>query len=298
MRAVSPRPRTVGTATIALLGVAVLAVSSSGPLIAASAVAPFAVAFWRNALAAAVLLPFTAVRRRAELRALDRRTVGWCVLAGVLLAAHFATWVPSLHLTSVATSTALVCTTPVWTAILTRAPRATWAGIAVSLAGVVLLTGVDLSVSPRALAGDALALAGGALAAGYVLVGERVRRTASTTVYTALCYAVCAALLLVLCLATDTPLGGYDTGSWLGLLAITVGPQFLGHSLFNQVLDRVPATVVSLVILFEVPGAAVLAWVFLDQVPPALAWPGIALLLAGLAVVVLGMRRRSAEPVG
>jgi drug/metabolite transporter (DMT)-like permease len=293
MRAVSSRPRTV-----VLLGVAVLAVSSSGPLVAASVVAPFAVAFWRNALAVVVLLPFTLLCRRPQLRALDRRTVGWCVLSGGLLAAHFATWIPSLHLTSVATSTALVCTTPVWTAIVTRAPRATWAGIAVSVAGVVLLTGVDLSVSPRALAGDALALAGGALAAGYVLAGERVRRTTSTTVYTALCYTVCAALLLALCLVTNTSLAGYDARSWLGLVALTVGPQFLGHSVFNQVLDRIPATVVSLVILFEVPGAALLAWVFLGQVPPALAWPGLALLLAGLAIVVLGMRRRSVEPVG
>jgi drug/metabolite transporter (DMT)-like permease len=295
-------PTVPSPAIVALLVVGVLAVSSSGPLVAASVVAPFAVAFWRNGLATAVLLPVTVVRRRGELRALDRRTLGWCVASGVLLAAHFATWIPSLQLTTVATSTALVCTTPVWTAVLTRAPRATWAGIAVAVAGVVLLTGVDLTVSPRALAGDALALAGGAFAAAYVLAGERVRRTASTTVYTTLCYAVCAALLLVLCLVTGTELGGYDGASWAGLVALTVGPQFLGHSVFNHVLDRIPATVVSLVILFEVPGAALLAWAFLGQAPPPLAWVGIGLLLAGLAVVVLGNRRRSAqavpEPVG
>jgi drug/metabolite transporter (DMT)-like permease len=281
--------------TVVLLVVAVTAVSSSGPLIAASAVAPFALAFWRNGLATAALLPVTAVRRREELRALDARTVAGCALAGVLLAAHFATWVPSVHLTSVAMSTALVCTTPVWTALLgrTRVPHATWAGIGVALVGVVVLTGVDLTVSPRALAGDALALVGGVFAAGYVLVGERVRRVASTTVYTTLCYAVCAAVLLALCVATRTPLGGYDTASWAGLVALTAGPQLLGHSLFNQVLDRVPATVVSLVILFEVPGAAVLAWAFLGQVPPRAAWLGIALLLTGLAVVVLGSRRRA-----
>jgi drug/metabolite transporter (DMT)-like permease len=281
--------------TVVLLVVAVAAVSSSGPLIAALSVAPFAVAFWRNGLATAALLPVTAFRRRDELRALDARTVGGCALAGVLLAAHFATWVPSVHLTSVATSTALVCTTPVWTALLgrTRVPRTTWTGIGIAVAGVVLLTGVDLTVSPRALAGDVLALVGGMFAAGYVLVGERVRRIASTTVYTTLCYAVCAAVLFVLCVATGTPLGGYDAASWLGLLALTAGPQLLGHSLFNQVLDRVPATVVSLVILFEVPGAALLAWAFLGQAPPRAAWLGIALLLAGLAVVVLGSRRRT-----
>jgi drug/metabolite transporter (DMT)-like permease len=274
--------------TVALLAVAVLAVSSSGPLIAASAVAPFAIAFWRNALAAAVLVPVTAVRRRPELGRVDRRTAGWCVLSGVFLAAHFATWTPSLRLTSVATATALVCTTPVWTVLLgrVRVPTATWVGIAVAVAGAVTISGVDLSASPRALAGDALALAGGAFAAGYVLVGARVRATVSTTVYTTLCYAACAVVLLGLCLATGDPLGGYGAASWAGLAALTVGPQLLGHSLFNHVLDRLSATVVSLVILLEVPGAALLAWAFLGQAPPPAAWAGIALLLAGLGIVV------------
>jgi drug/metabolite transporter (DMT)-like permease len=291
MPAVSPR-----ATTVALIVVAVFAVSTSGPLIAASAVPPFAVAFWRNALATAVLAPVTAVHRRAELRALDRRTTAWCALSGVLLAAHFATWIPSLSFTTVATSTALACTTPVWTALAGRVPRATWAGIAVALAGIVVVTGVDLSVSPRALAGDALALAGGAFAAGYVLVGARVRPRVSTTGYTTVCYAVCAALLLVLCLAARTPLAGYDGGSWLGLAALAVGPQFLGHSLYNHVLDRVSPTVVGLTILFEVPGAALLAWAFLGQAPPPLTWLGIALLLGGLAVVVARPSRVS--PVG
>jgi drug/metabolite transporter (DMT)-like permease len=281
--------------TVVLLGVAVVTTAASGPLIAASTVAPFAIAFWRNALAAAVLVPATAARKRPEVASVDRRTVLWCALSGVLLAAHFAAWVPSLGLTSVATATALVCTTPVWTALFGRVPvpRATWAGIAVAVAGVVTITGVDLSASPTALAGDALALAGGAFAAAYVLVGARVRATVSTTLYTTLCYAVCAVVLLVLCLVTGTRLSGYDAVAWGGLVALAVGPQLLGHSLYNHVLDRVSATVVSLVILLEVPGAALIAWVFLGQTPAATAWLGIALLVAGLAIVVTGGRRRA-----
>src|SRR5204863_2688972 len=104
----------------------------------------------------AVLLPWTALRRHRELRALDGRQWRLSLLAGVLLAAHFATWVPSVVLSSVASSTALVATQPVWAALLARAagrrvPRGVWAGIAVAVLGAALLSGADVRLSGRAL---------------------------------------------------------------------------------------------------------------------------------------------------
>lgn len=65
--------------------------------------------------------------------------------------------------------------------------------------------------------------------------------------------------------------------------------------MFNRVLKSVSSTVVSLVILFEIPGAALLAWVWLDQSLPWLAVPAMVLLLGGLALVV-GSRSRGTSP--
>ena len=120
-------------------------------------------------------------RRRPELRGLSAPGVRWAAGAGVLLALHFATWVPSLRYTSVASATAIVATQPVWVALIARAqghhvPRRAWLGIAVSLVAVVVLTGVDFSLEPRALAGDLLALLGGVFAAFYTVAGAEVRR--------------------------------------------------------------------------------------------------------------------------
>jgi drug/metabolite transporter (DMT)-like permease len=297
------RPDTVPRGTDAgLLTIALVAVSTSGPLMAATAVPALAIAFWRNALAAGVLTPVALTRCRAELTGLTSRERRWALLAGLLLALHFATWIPALTFTSVASATALVATQPVWTALLSRwrgvpVSRAVWTGIALSLVGVLLLTGVDLSVSGRALFGDALALVGGAFAAAYVVAGAEVRRTVSTTTYTFVCYSVAALLLLVTCLLGRQALSGYDGGDWLKLLAITAGAQLLGHSLFNVVLRSVSPTVVSLAVLLEVPGAALLAAVFLGQTPPALALPAAALLLAGLYGVVRSGSRRTAPAV-
>jgi drug/metabolite transporter (DMT)-like permease len=286
---------------LALLVVALVGVSTSGPLIAATLAPALAIAFWRNALASVVVVPFALTRARAELRALSGRSWCLCLLAGVLLAGHFATWVPSISLTSVSSSTALVATQPVWAALYASAAGrrfrlSVWIGICVSVAGVGLLTGADVSLSGRALVGDLLATVGGMLGAAYVTTGGAVRPRVSTTAYTAVCYSCCALLLLGLCLATGQRLGGYDLETWAKLGALTVGAQLLGHSLFNLLLRSASPTALSLAILFEVPGASLIAAVWLGQLPAPTAVPGLLLLLAGIALVVRsGTRAMPAE---
>jgi len=285
--------------TALALAVAVLAVSSSAPLIAYAAAPALAIAFWRNALAVGAIAPVAATRRRAEVAGLSRRTVLRCALAGAALAVHFGTWVPSAKLTSAATATALVATMPVWQGLIAlgqgrRLPATTWLGIGLAVLGAALATGADIAVAPRAVAGDLLALIGGVAAAVYAALGERVRVEVSTTTYTVICYAVCAGLLGGVCLVAGVPLTGFDGRTWLAIGALTAGAQLLGHSLFNYTLRHVSATTVSVITLLEVPGAALIAWAWLGQVPRLAALPGLGLLVAGVLVVVLGSARRTA----
>lgn len=270
--------------------IAVLGVSASGPLMAATTAPALAIAFWRNAAGAALISPFALIRSRGELGALDRRTWPKCVLAGAMLAAHFACWVSALKLTSVAAATALVTTQLIWVVLIDRIAgirptRAVLAGMALSIAGVLVISGFDFSVSGRAIAGDALAVAGGLFAALYLVVGNDIRRTLSTTAYTLACYTFCAVFLAGAAMIGGVPFTGYSTRSWLLIAAVTVSAQLLGHSLFNHLLAVMSPTVISLVILFEVPGAAVLAGVFLGQTPGWGVFAGLTLILLGLAVV-------------
>ena len=282
------------------LSVALVAVSTSGPLIAATAVPALAIAFWRNALGAAVMLPAALLTARAELRGLDRRERLLALAAGALLALHFGIWIPSLNYTSVASATALVATQPVWAALISGARGApvggrVWAGICVAVAGALLLAGVDLSISTRALGGDVLATLGGAFAAAYMTAGGEVRRSVSTTTYTTVCYATTAVLLLAVCLVGRQSLSGYSSADWLRLLALTAGAQLLGHSLFSRVLRTTSATVVSMSILLEIPGAALIAALFLGQRPPLLAIPAAVMLVIGLGLVIRASSR-AVEP--
>jgi drug/metabolite transporter (DMT)-like permease len=251
-------------------------------------------------MAAAVLLPWTLVRRRHELAALDARERRLALLAGLMLALHFGTWIPSISYTSVASATALVATQPAWAAIIStvrgeRVAGRVWLGIGVAMLGALLLTGADLTVSGDALLGDGLALLGGVFAAGYMTAGSEVRRSVTTTTYTTLCYSTTAVLLLGVCLIGRQSLAGYDGRDWARLVALTAGAQLLGHSLFNVVLKRVSPTLVSLAILFEIPGAALIAALFVaGQHVPLLAIPAAALLVAGLAIVISSGQRESA----
>ncbi|MDQ3715351.1 MAG: DMT family transporter, partial [Actinomycetota bacterium] len=268
----------------ALLLIGVLGVSLSAPLTALLVAPALALGFWRTALGAAFLLPTAALRRGAEVRALRPALIGRCVLAGAFLAAHFGTWIPSITLTSVSTATALVCMTPIWTALAARIagqrmPRIAWIGLLLAVVGTGVIAGVDVTVSAQAVLGDGLALVGGIFAAGYVLIGARVRTEISTTTYAICCYGVCAVLLGGIALVAGVPLVGFESRDWLLILAITLAAQLLGHTVFNLVVSEVGPTVVGLVLLLEVPGAALFALILVDQVPPALALPGLALVV-------------------
>ena len=281
--------------TLVLMAVGVVAVSLSGPLMAAAMVPALAIAFWRNAFATVVLAPGAVVRRRDELREMRGRRLGLVLLSGVMLALHFGTWVTSLFYTSVSSATAIVCLQLAWFVLwqTTRGERfgaRGLGGLALAFAGVLVVSGVDFSLSTRYLVGDLLALVGGMAAAAYTVIGGHARQHTSTTTYTFVCYGSCAVLLAVACLVSGQELTGYPPSQWALLLAVTATAQLMGHSVFNHLLATTSPVYVSLALLLEVPGASLLAALILGQRPPVAALVGLAVMVAGMALVIVSNR--------
>ena len=281
---------------IPFLILGVLGIGSSGPIIAKAIMPIPTMIFWRNLVGALMMMPFAIARgewkTKAQLNAIRRS-----VLAGTLLATHFVCFFWAMKLTSVATGVALTATQPIFAALFIKLagghiPKKSIGGMVIAFLSVVAITGIDLNISVRAFQGDLLAVFGGAVGAGYMIIGASAQKVISTSTFTTVCYSTCAILIFPVVILTNSDLTGYSGTQWLLLAGLIIGAQFLGHTLFNFTLKRVSPAVVSLVVFFEVPVSALLAFAWLGQQPPAGTIPGIIGLLFGCTLFVL----RSNQP--
>jgi len=263
------------------------------------------IAAWRLSLAAVFLLPSVLLKYRADLRHLRWPTLGICMLAGVFLALHFAAWITSLEYTSVASSVVLVTTTPLWVTlcapfVLGEHPSPiTVAGMLLALSGGILIAlGGNCPWMPIAswvfcvtreqfshkmmFVGDALALCGAWMAAGYVLVGRKVRIRLALVPYLLLVYGIAALLLVGIVLGTRQRLVGYSPVVYLWLFLLALVPQLVGHSSLNWALRHLPAAFVSIALLGEPVGSILLVALFLGEKPLPAEIAGGLIVLAGI----------------
>lgn len=275
-----------------------MAVSAAAIFIRLADAPAISVAFWRSALAVLVLLPVAVVRRERLPRGRD---LYLGIASGVALGAHFGFWISSLDYTSVAASVVLVCTNPIFVAILAylmfgeRTSAMSAVGILVAVVGTVVIAS-DGSVGSSAFLGNALALVGALMVAVYILIGRHQRSGGIGVLpYAIVAYSSAAITLLIAAFISGTQLFGYSGETWFWLWAITLGPQIMGHTVFNWALRYVEASIISGTILAEPVVSALLAWLILSERPGLATIFGGGVILVGL-YLLLGGRRTPAEP--
>jgi len=251
---------------MSMIAVGILGISLSSILVryspAPSAVTACYRLLWTMLLLSPLVWGKKAVRR--ELAAVDKKTLFWSIASGVALAAHFVLWFESLRHTSVASSTTIVCTEVIWVALgycvflKGRLSGKAVAAIALAFGGSILVAWAD-SGSGGHLKGDILSLIAAIAVAVYTLIGRKLRATTSTTVYTYLVYAACAATLLLTCLVQRQSLFPAKPAALLVGLGLAVLSTLLGHSIFTWCLKYFSPAYVSASKLLEPVVAAVLA---------------------------------------
>ena len=276
------------------LGLGIIGIGTSGPLIALSAMPVVTLIFWRNLGGALFTLPFALSDLRNKDRQ-HRKALALSALSGVVLALHFIGFFLAMRWTTVAAGTALVALQPIFAALFVRLlggniPSRAWLGMGVSFVGVIMISGVDLSISWLAFKGDVAAVISASLAAIYMLLGSQAQKEIGTHSYTSICYFVCALTALPIALVAGFEVLHFAGNEWLILLGLIAGAQILGHSMFNAALKRVSPAIVSLIVFFEVPVSTLLAIWWLDQRPPVALIPGIIVILTGCILVVLRTR--------
>ena len=282
----------------------VVAISGAAPLIRFAAPAPaLTTAALRLVLSAPPMIAVAALQRRrpsrAAVEALAASDLVLLVVAAVALAAHFAFWVGSVQRTSILASVVLVTMQPLfvaigaWIALGERPTRAVNIGIALGVAGALLLVAssfVEVGADRGTLVGDLFALIGGVMSSVYLVVGRGVRQRLSTATYGAIVYSATAVILVGLALATRTPLGGQPAAAYVAIALLALVPQLIGHNAMNWALGSLSAAVVAVAILGEPVGAAIIGAALLHEVPTALEVAGGAIVLAGVYVALRGTR--------
>jgi drug/metabolite transporter (DMT)-like permease len=281
------------TVIAAVLVLAILGISVSGPLARLADAPPLAIAVWRLALSMCIVaVPLLGTGSWREWRGLSRRDVAIAMGAGAFLALHFWSWIASLGLTSVAASVLLVNLHPVvivagsalW--LREHPTRTQLVGIALAIAGAAYVAlGGSASNAPLGgvALGNSLALLGAVTVGLYYLAGRSLRQRLSLWPYVGLVYGCCLVVLLGLAALTRTPLWPFAPRELTLFALIAVGPMLAGHTGFNWALKYVPAYVVSLCLLAEPVGAGLIAAVM----PGIRELPGREVLVGG-AVVVIG----------
>jgi drug/metabolite transporter (DMT)-like permease len=245
----------------------------------------------RMAIASLILLPTW----RGIGAAKPTRAAGYAIAAGFVLALHFATWITSLSYTSIAASTAIVTTNPIWVALLLwlwfneKPSRQILLGIGISLLGGLLICFGDTtgSFAPQPLLGNGLALVGAWAASGYILLGREAQRHGlGIGSYVAVAYTTAAIALLPLPLIFGYQYTNYPPVVYGYLILMALLPQVIGHTSFNWSVRWVSPTLLTLIILLEPVFASILGYLLFAEIPSAVMLLGALILLAGVAIAV------------
>lgn len=251
----------------------------------------------RLTLASLLILP---AWRNLRPNQLNPSAFHYAVGAGICLALHFVTWITSLSFTSIAASTTLVTTNPIWVALLSwlwfkeKPSRLTQLGIAIAFIGGVLIALGDqetVSISPNPALGNSLALVGAGMASLYLLLGrEAQRRGLGIGSYIAIAYSTGALVTLPLPFMFGVNYLGYSNAVYLYILLMAVLPQLIGHTSFNWTVRWISPTLVTLALLWEPVISSCFGYLVFQELPGRFVLVGATVLLAGIVIAVFGTK--------
>ncbi|MGV3464674.1 MAG: DMT family transporter [Heyndrickxia sp.] len=253
------------------LVVGVIAVSTSAILVKLSSADSGVIAFYRLFITVLIMLPFFFAKNVKELKTIVIGDWIKSIVAGVFLAFHFILWFESLNLTSVASSTVLVTLQPLFAFIGTFlifkesfSMKAIFSGV-IAVIGSFIISWGDFAINGKALLGDVIALAACALVTGYLLIGQNIRKRLSLMTYTFIVYAISSIVLFLYVLIKKESFYHLHTYDWIYFLLLAIFPTLLGHTIFNWCIKWISTATISMAILFEPIGAAILAYYIFNE---------------------------------
>ncbi|MCU9600820.1 DMT family transporter [Pallidibacillus thermolactis] len=269
-----------------LIFIGVISVSTSAIFVKLSSAPAGVLAFYRLFFSVVILAPLFLIKYVNEIKNMTKKDIILSIIAGVFLAFHFILWFESLNYTSVASSTVLVTMQPLFSFIGTylffKEPLSVRSMVSaiITISGCIIISWGDFYIDESAILGDLLALIACGLITSYLLIGQSIRQRISLVTYTFVVYFMSSITLFLYVLIKGETLYPYPVEDWTYFLLLAIIATLLGHSLFNLAIKWVSTNVISMAILFEPVGAAILAFFILGE---SLVWTQ---LLGGIIVII------------
>ena len=246
---------------------------------------------------------------------MPRRTVWLAIVAGVFFAGDLLSWHHAVDAVGAGLATVLgnlqviVVGLIAWLVFKERPPRPVLLALPIVLVGVVLISGVvgTGAYGANPPLGVGLGFFTAISYAGYLLVIRRgshdLRRPAGPVAISTAATAVVAVVVGVLLGELD-PIPAWPSHGWLALLGIT--SQSIGYLIISISLPRLPAALVSIILLAQPVATVILARILLDEEPSIEQLLGVALVVGGIAIATVpvgrlrdkAIRRRSQATTG
>lgn len=282
--------RKVNTNFIVLIGVIFV---SFGSIFAKTSNAPsLIIATYRLGFTVLIMLPYVLTKRMNEIKNISKKNMFTCIISGIFLSLHFVTWLTSINYTSIASSTVLVNTHPIFIVIGSifilkeKVSLKSLISIFIALIGSSIISFGDSSLGSSILFGDFLAIAGAFFMAGYMMIGKVIRQELSTTSYTFIVYSSSTITLIIMDIITQTPFYPYPKQEWLIFLGLAVFCTILGHTIFNWALEYLSPSFVSIAILGEPVFATIWAIFLLKELPSPWQIIGGIIILIGISIFI------------
>lgn len=254
---------------------------------------PLIIATYRLTIASVIILVFFR-SKGYKFRDIGKKDMILSVISGSVLALHFVTWFTSLKLTSVASSVVLVTTSPIFVGFFSymflkeKQGMAIIGGIILSFTGSIILALGDgggfgqLDFGGDAILGDMFAIIGAVAAAGYFMIGSKVRNNLDIVPYITITYTASAIFLIVVTLFSPYSFFGYKATSYLSMFMLAIIPQLIGHTSLNWALKHLKSSMVAISTLGEPIGSTILAFIFFGETIDKFQFFGIILIFAAI----------------
>ena len=226
-------------------------------------------AFYRMAIAAALLVPFTVLTGKLKIPSL--KILLLTVLCGAIFAADVAVWNIAIQESTATQATLLTNLSPVWVGVgafffLKNKPTFNfWIGTAIAIFGMIMLVGFSFFVNLDFDLAFVFAILSGMFYAVYMLLSKYVLYNVEVLPFITISTLSSAVFLAILSYFLGEPFSGFSNMGWFVLVIQGVICQLLAWLLLGYATKHMRATRVSVSLLGQAVLTSILAWLFIGE---------------------------------